>query len=259
MPAGNYIFTSENIIVFTNGDVEFTTGAVVTVKDGDVLSCKISLTDWAYTATVTIKEAHEIFTAEQAGTYTSADSSITLTFDKFGIGRYVAEKGLNYYGGNIIITAGENNTYSFTYLDDVTSYFNPTEVTVTFTFVDGKISITDSVVGSEAVTLEKVVSENTYSGEAEGFFFTLTLNGDLTGGTYVVDDPDGEYLTYTVTIEAADEVDIDGDMESDGAGYIATYNDSIYGECTVQFQIVDDVVYFYDGGFYKAGVLTKEA
>ncbi|MDE7296520.1 MAG: hypothetical protein K2N84_04565, partial [Clostridia bacterium] len=256
LPAGNYIFSVvDRRIVFTNGDVEFTTGVVVTVKEGDVLSCTISNTDSMYIpATISIEEAVDVFTAEQAGTYTNADGSITITFDKFGVGSYNVEKGLDSINERIKIAAGENNTFTFTY-SDTSSYF-PKDVTVTFTFVDGKISITDSVVSSEAFTLEKVVSEGAYTGTDRDMDITITLNPDLTEGTFVVVDPDpfgGGTFTFNLTISDPVEDVYTATFEADNFGTIETFElQFVIGDAGLV--IVSDTYFFFE---YV--ILTQEA
>ena len=146
--------------------------------------------------TLTVTEAVEIFTADQAGTYegTTTDYyntplTVTLTFDTFGRGTYV------------IVGVGTNETQNIVISNSDGYSFEYSGYTVTFTFTDGGLSVTDNNF-EKTYAMEKATPSlgGTYTGTyfdgSENVRVTLTLNEDMTAGTYTIQG-DG---TYSITI-----------------------------------------------------------
>lgn len=262
LSAGDYIFSATEDVTIRIGDAYASTGRVVTVKAGDVLSCQLPRWGTATSATVTIAVPKAMFTDAQAGTYKNEDGSVTFTFDKYGSGTYTVKSGPMISGGEITVKAGADNTYTFTYTDE-SDWFNPVDVTVSFTFVDGKLSVTDTAINSgTAFTLEKEVTEDpvgggTYTGENyNGAAISITVNADATSGKYVYNDPDDQEFgvgNFDLTIAAPVEGVYTATFQAMGYEGMETF--------TLKFSIDgDSLTIISDEYFYvQNATLTKVA
>lgn len=252
LPAGDYQFSFSSDVSLMNGEAYVTTGEPVTVQAGDVLMLVYSTWGSGDPATLTIKTAQAMFNDEQIGAYkgSAGNANVTLMLDKFGFGSYTVKNGPYTLGGEIEITE-ENGVYTFTY-SDKSDWFNPVDVTVTFTFVDGKLSVTDSSLnGGVAFELEKEVEEPveesvTYLGKLggeNGYSVKLVIEGDK--------------VTYYLDMGSGFEIDAAKATVTKNGNTYSFVND--YGD-THTFTISEDgnTVTFTDGYLKASGDLSKQ-
>ncbi len=206
LSAGKYVFKAPNYTL-TVGNAAISVNTIVEIKAGDLLFFDYRYGD-SDSATLTILPAEEIFTKDQAGLYKDESGNVTLELTTYNCAVYTVKNGPYQLGGNVAIVAETDGTYTFAYTDE-SDWVNPVEVTVTFTFVDGKISVTDTAVnGGEAfeIAKEAVGDSVTYTGvstsRGDPIGVTLVLNADMTAGTY---SGDGEG-PYEITINQEDGV-----------------------------------------------------
>lgn len=253
LPAGDYQFSFSSDVSLMNGESYLTTGKPVTVQEGDVLTLVYSTWGSGDPATLTIKTPQAMFNDEQIGTYkgSAGSANVTLTLDKFGFGSYTVKNGPYTLGGEIEITE-KDGVYTFTYLDE-SDWFNPVDVTVTFTFADGKLSVTDSSLnGGVAFELGKEVEEPVVK--------SVTYLGKLGGenGYSVKLVIDGDTVTYYLDMGSGLEIDAAKATVTQNGNTYSFQND--YGD-THTFTISADgsTVTFTDGYLNVSGDLAKQA
>lgn len=208
LSAGKYIFKAPNYSL-TIGNTDIPVNTVVEIQAGDLLFFNYRDGE-NESATLTIIAPEEIFTEEQAGTYKSADGNVTLELTTNNCGTYTAKNGPYTLGGAVIIEAGKNGSYVFTY--EYFDYGSFAEITHTVMFrfgSDGIELMDDAFPESEEspFSLEKevVFVGTVYTGTMEHSggttSVTFTVNDDFTQGIFVWEDVISETVTITATGE----------------------------------------------------------
>lgn len=247
LPAGEYSIaasTAQNVTL-GKGDTTLTFGAVFTVEEGDVLSCVNYNRGDGSTVTLTITEAVAVFTADQVGTFTGTTSdyfntplTVTFSFNVYGIGTYVVDG------------VGSSNTYNVSIAKNDSHYqFEDDGYSVTFTFTDGGLSVTDNNF-EKTYAMSKVVSTTyTWTDTNLNVTYTLTVNGDFTKGQYAAIYEDATY-SYDVTFTSTEN------------GYEGKYDEG-GTECTLTVVVgSDNTITMSDSNMfynYVEKVFTKQA
>ncbi len=240
LPAGTYIIDTsvseyDNIELYNGYDyVQF--GQIITVEDDVALSCTY-YGGFTLSKTINIKRLTAVLEADQVGTYTGkiGTTDVTLKIENiYGSIAYTA--GYKY---NVWTTKNEDGSYSFTY------GYGDNKYTVTFTFAEGKLQVTDTNLGSATLEKQAAVASVTYVGtlmggdhnvrlEIAGDNVTLYVDDVLEADEVTVKLKNGKY-TFT-SIEGDDcwyEI-TDGDTVSFYHSYWCNYDTDNSGTLTKQ-------------------------
>lgn len=217
---GVYSFDSEDTWLFVYlGEEDVNLGSPFEVEADDVFMCQYTGNETS--ATLTIQELHEIFSDSRIGKYTGScsiefagetyDYEITLTFNKYGIGKYK----VNDDSYTIGITATEEpGEFTFRY-DDTFD--------VTFSFTADGLLVTDEDKSASTFVMEKQAAtvgtkENPYVVESVDGSVTVNvpISGDDNVIKYYIQLPAGNYSIVDSSMGYDYELKIDaGDYEED--------------------------------------------
>lgn len=242
LPVGIYVVASDSnsLEVLLNGE-NVSIGSALEIKEGDILSL-INHNRQAV-AELTVSELKEVFSKDQVGTYTAekeiwgSQTTITLTFDRFGAGIY--NNGVEF---NITITEKVGGGYTFSYAEG--------EQSVEFVIEGGKVKIVDSddLVGSVELVKQASALNAVYVGTITGPGGNFDVEVTIKDGkiTYRIDSGSG--FEYEATQK-------DYTANGDTYEFLGDFGDSH----SIVISADGNTAVLTDGYRSASGTLTKQA